>query len=646
MTLFNPRLRISRLIVKKGDLDVYNAAFHPRLNVISGENSSGKSTLLDFIFYALGGELTEWREAALSCSEVILEVALNGRPAVFAREIAQSTGRPMRIFMGSLDDAYGQASSWGLYPYRRSDNKESFSQVIFRLLGMPEAAGDATSNVTIHQMLRLLYADQLSPVDRIFRFERFDTALTRQTVGDLLCGAYDDTLYRNKIRLREADDTYKELTAEWKNLTAPFLSEKHAINLDWIEAERRSLNDELAEVHRNAEELESRIFHAEVSNGLTLEEQNRTYNELIKAQQKIANLRSSRDSLQLEIADSDRYIKSLETKLDQLRDAEITADSLKGISFMFCPSCYASVDQEENEHACTLCKNPFERGRAQSRILAIINDVGIQLKQSRSIQEDRLKEALDFDIAISAAYAAWNGLNEKYKLLNRVPSTELRAQARALYSRAGYLERQIEDLAHKQATVERIDAISKSRQLLNIEMTELRENIDSSERRQREQLSRAYSLISSITIQFLKGDLARQDTFSKAESIQFSFSDDRFSVNGESFFSASSMVYLRNSFFAAFFKASLIDPAFRHPRFLILDTIEDKGMEPERSHRFQNLLADTCLNSLVENQLIYATAMISPELENSEFIVDRFYTHNDRSLKVARPRPLAEELDF
>jgi hypothetical protein len=74
--------------------------------------------------------------------------------------------------------------------------------------------------------------------------------------------------------------------------------------------------------------------------------------------------------------------------------------------------------------------------------------------------------------------------------------------------------------------------------------------------------------------------------------------------------------------------------AARHPRFLILDTIEDKGMEPERSHHFQELLAEMSTNADVDHQLIYATAMIAPSLENTNHVVDRFYTHNDRTLKL------------
>ncbi|MBK9003916.1 MAG: AAA family ATPase [Sphingomonadales bacterium] len=232
-------ISVRRMIVKREANSVYDAAFHPRLNIIRGENSSGKSTLLDFMFYGLGGEVSDWRDAALACSEVMLEVELNGMPAVLSREVSEFSGRPMRIFLGSLDEFATRPTEWALHPYKRSDNKESFSQVLFRLMGMPEAAGDANSNITMHQMLRLLYADQLSPVDRIFRFERFDTALTRKTVGDLLCGAYDNALYRQQLRLREADKEYAQATAEWRNATAVFSGTTHSINMGWIDAESR-----------------------------------------------------------------------------------------------------------------------------------------------------------------------------------------------------------------------------------------------------------------------------------------------------------------------------------------------------------------------------------------------------------------------
>lgn len=623
------------MVVKREAHSVYDAKFHPRLNIIRGENSSGKSTVLDFLFYGLGGDLTDWREAALACSEVILEVSLNGHPAVFAREVSETSGRPMRIFLGSLEEAENAASSWSIHPYRRSPSKESFSQVIFRLLGMPEATGDANSNITMHQVLRLLYADQLSPVDRIFKFERFDTALTRQTVGDLLCGAYDNSLYRSQLRLREAEKELATATAEWRSAIAAFSGAEHSVTLEWVDAERAILEAQLEETHSEAAALEEKIFHAEVSDGLTLAEQQTAYSQVTHAQQKLLALQSERDALQMEMVDSDKFIAALEAKIEQLRDAEATAEALKAISFIYCPSCFAPIDDDQGGHTCALCKSPFDQGRAQSRILSVINETGIQIRQSKVLQQER-QTALDaLELEISAAKRAWAGFAERYRLLNRLPSTELRAKARELYGRAGYLERQIEDLGRKASIIERIDALAKAKNALNAEIIELRDTIEAAERRQTDHLRKAYTQISDNTVDFLRKDLLRQDTFSKAESISFSFGDDRLAVNGESFFSASSMVYLRNSFYAGFLKSALENPAFRHPRFLIMDTVEDKGMEPKRSHHFQNLLAEMSEGAAVDHQLIYATAMIAPELENSPYVVDRFYTHEDRTLALS-----------
>src|SRR5258706_15989923 len=94
MTSFSPQLSVRRMIVKRDAAVVYDAPFHPGLNIVRGENSSGKSTILDFLFYGLGGDLSDWREAALACSEVTLEGSLNGHSAVLAREISESSGRP------------------------------------------------------------------------------------------------------------------------------------------------------------------------------------------------------------------------------------------------------------------------------------------------------------------------------------------------------------------------------------------------------------------------------------------------------------------------------------------------------------------------------------------------------------------------
>src|SRR5690606_36393423 len=117
-----------------------------------------------------------------------------------------------------------------------------------------------------------------------------------------------------------------------------------------------------------------------------------------------------------------------------------------------------------------------------------------------------------------------------------------------------------------------------------------------------------------------------ETAFINAQSIQFEFSSNKLSVDNESYFSASSRVILRNSFFVGLFGAAIRDPSFRHLRLCMLDSIEDKGMQPERSHNFQRLVVATAQAALCEHQIIFATSMIAPDLDHPQFTVGHYST--------------------
>jgi len=232
------------MVIDRNGKAVYDERFHKGVNVIRGENSSGKSTILNFIFYGLGGDLADWSEIALRCSTVIIEVALNGKIATLSREIAPVAGQPMDIFGGDLKSALkAPRAEWVRYPYKRSQSKESFSQALFRLLEMPEAGSEASGNITIHQVLRLLYADQLSPVESIFKFERFDPPTLREAVGRLLCGAYDSQLYENELLIRELNREFESVSAELSSLFSVLGESQEDMTLEWIAGQRRVLKE-------------------------------------------------------------------------------------------------------------------------------------------------------------------------------------------------------------------------------------------------------------------------------------------------------------------------------------------------------------------------------------------------------------------
>lgn len=180
-----------------------------------------------------------------------------------------------------------------------------------------------------------------------------------------------------------------------------------------------------------------------------------------------------------------------------------------------------------------------------------------------------------------------------------------------------------------------MSALSKEREAHEDELTRLDATIELEKDRQVTRLEVARAKIESEILGFLHEDLARQITFERANEVSFEFDADRLSVNGESFFSASSMAYLRNSFFASFLLAAANDESFLHPRLLIMDTVEDKGMEPERSMNFQRLLRDKSQNAASTQQIIIATSMIAPELDDPDYTVGEIYTHENMTLDLS-----------
>src|SRR6476660_4204013 len=105
MTFREPLLFLRTLLVFYKGAPVYNQTFHNGVNIIRGQNGHGKSTVSDFIFYALGGEVLGWKPEAERCDTVIAELELNEVLVTVRRSISEMRGQPMEMFLGSLSDA-------------------------------------------------------------------------------------------------------------------------------------------------------------------------------------------------------------------------------------------------------------------------------------------------------------------------------------------------------------------------------------------------------------------------------------------------------------------------------------------------------------------------------------------------------------
>jgi hypothetical protein len=628
MTLFLPAIKINRLVVHKGATAVYDERFHSGLNVIRGSNGSGKSTIADFVFFVLGGDVPNWKEAAKACDFVSAEVEINGEVGALRRPIESAAQQGLQIFWGTLDDS---KDAWKVYPFRRSANKESFSQVLFRALGYPDIPGEAGANITMHQLLRMLYVDQTTPIDKMFRFETYDPLLTRQTVGDFLCGAFDPELYNEQLLLREDEKQLDRIVAEIKSFFRILADQSHMVNRTWIEEQIRDRQQEQARIYRDIASLRGGLGSEKKGGAPDSSRRKQVVLDLKRLDREIESKERRLAAIELEILDSQGFLAQIKSNLRALEQSVVSQAALGEIRFVFCPSCFAPIPQEPSDY-CALCKTPRSKGEMGSNLHKMRQELDFQIQESTSLKEMREATRNTLQVELSGLYRERRALGEEYLLMEGRVTTEVEQAIEDKSKRLGYLAREIDDLTEKGELIGRVEQLQDRRDALNSEIGRLKDSIEARKAAQEEQRAQAYLLIGELTRKNIRNDLPREDAFIRAGSVEFSFSDDRVYVDGQGVFSASSMVILKNSFHLAFLEASLKDLNFRYPRFLLLDNVEDKGMEPERSHNFQHMIASISEDAEVDHQIIITTSMVSPEVDTEEYVVGEKYSRGRHSL--------------
>lgn len=630
--LFEPTLIVRELAVLRGTKDAYRGKFKSGVNIITGENSSGKSTILNLLAYGLGADITHWSEHAKLCDRVRVEVEVNGKPAVFSREIVEKSQQGMDIFAGTMAAAeLAPADEWMRFPYRSSQSKISFSQAVFQLLNLPELETETTGKITLHQIFRLLYSDQMTPAESLFRTEIFDSPNVREAIGRLLFGAYAPEIYVNELELRQLRSELQETSASLKSLYAILGHVEHSLTTEWAEAERVNLETRLKDLHQEIAEIENSAID---QNDLSLAPQQRALQGVQESQKQIAAIDNEIASVELEAADSEVFIKGLDRKIVALQDSSATAEVVSEIHYVWCPSCFGKLPEQSDGVSCRLCKSPFDMERTRRRIVSQMNELRIQLEQSVMLQKERADRISKLRERRLNAQQTWESAKADLRRHFVMPTSEARAQLRRMTEEVGYVRRQIEGVDEKAAFIRKIDELAGRREFLTTQIANLEDKNARLRATEQNRLAKAYSEVADQTVWFLKQDLPRQDSFKDPKVVEFSFEKDKISIDGQSYFSASSTVLLKNSFLAGFLFAAAEDGDFRHFRLAILDTLEDKGMEPARSQNFQRLLVQRSEEVPASHQLIFATAMVAPEFLGTEYIVGAHSTHDDRTLLI------------
>lgn len=634
MTLFKPTILINRLVVVKNGRSVIDISFHAGLNVVAGQNSSGKTTVIRFIAYALGSENINFNQVAQLCDDIYLEIAANEAVVTLRRNMLTQLMQPLSIFWGSMQAAMDAGPvMWQLYPFKRSESKESFSQVLFRLLEMPELRSEGGSNITMHQLMRLVYSDQETPPSALFRYDRFDRGITRAAVGDYLLGIDSTELYDLKLQESSLDKDAAAIRISIKTIHNTFGHSGTNISLDFLDEKIQTLASEISD-------LQARLANLSVEpkphRASSAKEDNSLREQLNDAHAFLSKLKQQKIALQAEIADSELFLKELEERLSSLEESAVAEAYLGTAVFSFCPSCFTKLKgADENPSTCSLCKSEIAEDAARSQLARMRNELALQLNESGTIRTQQLSELDSISLEIPSAEMRLKSLEAQFKRNQSHWRSPHQIVMQSISKDIGSKEQEIQNTLELKKLANLLEQQNTKLGQVESELEWIRGRIEAVNQSQEDRRKIAYLSVVDNLKKILKEDLSRQSEFAKANEIDIDFAANRLTIDGQSQFSASSMVFLRHGFHLALLLSSLDNAYFRYPRLLILDGIEDGGMEVERSYNFQNIIAKHSKNSDVLHQIIMTTMDICPELDNETYLVGRKFTHTKKSIDIS-----------
>jgi len=641
----SPFLQLGRFRVMRRGHAAYDQTFHSGVNIVRGQNGSGKSTIADFIFYALGGEYDDWKDAASQCDEVQAEVKTPRGTLVLKRNIAKRQ-EPISVFFGSIVDAMkSPLDGWERFNLHRSGSgKESFSQVLFRSMTIPEAQSQGASNITMHQLLRLCYSDQRTPATRLFRFENFDTQNIREAVGDLVCGISGYELYELSLSLRDIQNEYDEVSNRLNALIKSLRSEDALTSLVSINAEVQNLTDERVQLEGEIDTVDELIEPGEVNEYIN--QRTTAQQSLVRERERLRDLESGISVTEFELREITSFSEHLTEQTDKLARAESTFDVVGAIEFVHCPACGEELSSDVADGTCAVCKNERDPEREKSRYNQIRLDLEIQTRETQQLIADKefslSKNRQELRQAKRSHEEALRDFSLRFSGKNGPREAFLATRT----NRIGHIDAEIKFLLGRLEVAEEIDALSAEKARINETLEKTKSRMAALRTAAAKRRTVALSTTGSLAASLLRSDLPRQEEFISAQNVALGFQNDSMTVDGKINFAESSNVYLKNASILALFLASGQSTGFYHPHFALFDNIEDKGMQEERSHLFQRLIVENATEIKRPFQVIFTTSMMNPQLELDDYVIGPAYTKDNKTLDLGyTPKSTLPETD-
>jgi len=619
----------------KGYRKDYVVNFKKGLNFITGPISTGKSSILELVNYALGSKThKDYQEVKSSCTEVELIVEIKTEKFKIVRPLFYFD-RPFKLY--TWDDSINEfPEEFEIIEVSSPREEKSLSKFLLYKLDVPEIT-IANQAFSFRDLFKYCYVNQ-SDIDseNLLNEKYYQSDFKRKPTLEIILNSLNQLLHQLKELRKQKKEALNEFYIK-KNAIVDFISSVDLnINADTIIELKNTLNErktaittELNEIKQTgkvkddfSKSLEAQLF-----------KYNREIRQLKNKHQEILDYKNKLSLLR------NQYSKE-SIKYDYLIMAQ---GKIQNIEFQECPSC--SSDLRPSEFGkCSLCGNDLtefdpeeikalklEKKRLNSKINELIDFIEVQdqelLLVTRSIKVLTLKRAKSEEKLNKAQEVYISPLISKIEELNR----EL-----------GEIDKQIENIDSTNKVQIELADISSEIRYAEIKLEELVKQIKDLE----EENINFDSILSQLSKIF----------FSTLKSFDFPKLSDAYidernylpfvrNVKYDSIGSGGALTLITIAYFVSILKTCLQLKKSYHPGILMLDTIgknlgavesNDANEDEFRDHKIFRLMMKHLIDFAQINedniQLFIINNHYTTDIREEDIIVkfDGDGTHEDK----------------
>lgn len=361
------RIRRLRLLGVARDYEVSfldNRSSVRPLSIIAGEISTGKTSVLEFISYCLGGPpFPQHPEIRGSVRSALLECELAGDVFSIERAAVDRPSASAVVHSASLDEL-DQPHAQSEHVLIPPSSPDSLSQFLLRKLGLsevilkeaPTKSVSGVDHLSIRDLMRLVFVEHSDLDNKNLLLENSPhvVRLKHEQVIDLVFRAHDNTAASMAAEAKAVEEALAKHEADLRSIDA-FLEEQDVPPEDIAEARMRDLEEMKASVSGRLGEIERKMAAAAQYGN----EQRLAHLEAANAARSLANeqreLGTQLERLTALAAQYDQDVK----KLTFASEARMLFDPL-GVSV--CPWCLQPVDPtgEPVDDMCLVCHQPLQ----------------------------------------------------------------------------------------------------------------------------------------------------------------------------------------------------------------------------------------------------------------------------------------------